>query len=170
METIRPRDAAVDDEFAALFRQHATRLVRLAYLLGADDPEDVAQEAFCRLYDRPGAVEQPRAYLDRVVVNLVRDRARRRHRRDAAILLMRPGLTPASEPSDGAMLRLADRRAVVGALERLSPRFREAVVLRYWAELPYAEVASAMNVRVGTAKSAVSRGLAQMHRMLEEER
>ena len=46
METIRHRDAAVDDEFAALFRRHATRLVRLAYLLGADDPEDVAQEAF----------------------------------------------------------------------------------------------------------------------------
>ena len=68
------------------------------------------------------------------------------------------------------MLRLADRRAVVGALERLSPRFREAVVLRYWAELPYADVASVMNVRIGTAKSAVSRGLSQMHRMLEEER
>ena len=37
-------------DFDALFLGHARRVVRLAALLGADDPEDVAQEAFCRLY------------------------------------------------------------------------------------------------------------------------
>lgn len=46
---------AADDAVGAegLFRAHADRLVRLAHLLGAEDPEDVVQEAFCRLYAVP---------------------------------------------------------------------------------------------------------------------
>jgi RNA polymerase sigma factor (sigma-70 family) len=170
MQAIRAQETAVADAFAALFREHAARVVRLAYLLGADDPEDVAQEAFCRLYGSTSVVTAPRSYLDRIVVNLVRDRAKRRRRGDAALVLLRAGQADAVGPSDQAALRGAESRAVLEALDRLSPRLREAVILRFWADLRYADVAAAMNVRVGTAKSAVSRGLAQMQHRLEETR
>jgi RNA polymerase sigma factor (sigma-70 family) len=167
MEAIRTDGTVVDEQFAALYRQHAGRVVRLGYLLGADDPEDVAQEAFCRLYGSATQVTSPRSYLDRIVVNLVRDRAKRRRHGDAAVLLLRAGQSAEVEPSEATALRGTESRAVLEALDRLSPRQREAVILRYWADLPYAEVAAAMNVRVGTAKSAVSRGLNQMHHWLE---
>jgi RNA polymerase sigma factor (sigma-70 family) len=167
MQAIRFEDTAVNDEFVALFRQHAARVVRLAHLLGADDPEDVAQEAFCRLYGSATPPSTPRSYLDRIVVNLVRDRAKRRRNGQAAVLLLRAGQTAEAEPSDQTALRGTESRAVLEALDRLGPRSREAVILRYWGDLSYAEVAAAMNVRVGTAKSSVSRGLAQMHHWLE---
>ena len=63
-------------DFHALFDDHATRVVRLAWLLGADDPEDAAQEAFVRLYERlsgSSTVDDVPAYLNRTVVNLVGD-------------------------------------------------------------------------------------------------
>jgi len=63
----------------------------------------------------------------------------------------------------------ADLRRVVDAVAVLPARQREAVVLRYWLDLPYAEIAAAMDVRIGTAKSSMSRGLAALGSQLEEE-
>ena len=145
-------------DFDALFLGHARRVVRLAALLGADDPEDVAQEAFCRLYAARERLEDDGdrvvAYLNRIVVNDVRSRARRAQTaRRSAHLLAVPAPGPAMD---------GERRAVVEELRRLPPRQREALVLRYWLDLPLAGVADAMGVRLGTAKSSVSRGLATL--------
>lgn len=85
---MRPTLAAVDatangtvaDEgYAELFAGQFARMVRLAALLGADDPEDVAQEAFVRLHNRKRALRDPHAaaaYLRTTVVNLSRSRLR----------------------------------------------------------------------------------------------
>ena len=145
-------------DFDALFLAHARRVVRLAALLGADDPEDVAQEAFCRLYAARERLEEDGhrvvAYLNRIVVNDVRSRARRSQTaRGSAHLLAVPGRHLGMD---------GDRRAVVEELARLPPRQREALVLRFWLDLPLAGVAEAMGVRLGTAKSQVSRGLAAL--------
>ena len=61
-------------EFSAFFYGQATRAVQLARFLGADDPEDVAQEAFCKVYAARGRLDErdPAAYLNRAVVNEVR--------------------------------------------------------------------------------------------------
>ncbi|WP_278045289.1 sigma factor, partial [Actinomadura roseirufa] len=69
-----------------LFAAHYSRLVGLAGLLGADDPEDVAQEAFARLHDRAETLRRPEtapAYLRATVCNLARNR--RRHLRLARL-------------------------------------------------------------------------------------
>lgn len=152
-------------DFDALFLAHGRRVVRLAALLGAEDPEDVAQEAFCRLYaarDRlEGDGDRVVAYLNRIVVNDVRSRARRaRTVRGSAHLLVPP------VPVAGAD---GDRRAVVEELARLPRRQREALVLRFWLDLPLAGVAEAMGVRLGTAKSQVSRGLAALGTALADQ-
>ena len=52
-----------------------------------------------------------------------------------------------------------DRTAVVQALAGLPPRQREAIVLRFWMDLPMAAIAEVMGVRIGTVKSQISRGL-----------
>lgn len=150
--------------FTALFHAHALRLVRLAALLGDDDPEDVAQEAFCKLYaardrlrrpdpDHPDGDGQVVAYLNRIVVNLVRDRHRRRTvaRRDAHLLTLVDMAPPAADAGE--------RSDVLAALAALPQRQREALVLRYWLDLPLAEIATSMGVRLGTVKSQISRGL-----------
>lgn len=143
--------AGFDDYYLA----HVARVVRLAALLGAVDPEDVAQEAFCRLFASQDRLEgDPTPYLNRIVVNEVRSRARRAGTaRDRAHLL---------RPVADALPAWDERRAVVEELGRLPRRQREALVLRFWLDLPLAQVAEAMGVRLGTAKSMVSRGLASL--------
>jgi RNA polymerase sigma factor (sigma-70 family) len=152
-------------DFDALFVTHARRITRLAALLGAADPEDLAQEAFCRLYQARGRLdgspERTVAYLNRIVVNEVRSRARRDQtaRRSAHLLPV-----PQSMPDAGG-----DRQAVIAELTRLPQRQREALVLRFWLDLSLSDVADAMGVRLGTAKSQVSRGLAALALALADE-
>ncbi|TCC34268.1 sigma-70 family RNA polymerase sigma factor [Kribbella speibonae] len=153
--------------FETLFRTEAGRLVRLAHLLGAEDPEDVVQEAFCRLYDvrRHREVGNPAAYLNRIVVNEVRTRRRRKILSDRKVLYL---VTAA--PADEQVVLSESIRGLLRALDHLAPRQREALVLRYWLDLPLAEIADAMQVRVGTVKSLVSRGLARLATELEDHR
>lgn len=166
----RERTVSVVGAFRTLFDAHAARAVRFALLLGADDPEDVAQDAFCRLYARlertPDDIGDAGAYLNRTIVNLVRDRHRRRVVRIRASRLQeleREELVPSPEE---AVVRGADGRRVLEALDRVPERRREAIVLRFWLDLPYAEIADVMGVGIGTAKSNVSRGLDDLHKHL----
>lgn len=177
MEASHPQAGCLDepvdpgpDGFDGLFYGHATRVTRLAALLGAEDPEDVAAEAFCRLYAARGRLRgdggEVVAYLNRIVVNEVRDRfRRRRHAASRLHLVTAPGTTAGA---DGLGVAVRD------ALAALPPRQREALVLRYWLDLPVAAIADAMGVRPGTAKSLVSRGLDALEPRLtdleEEER
>jgi len=158
------------DRFGALFFAHAPRLVRLAGLLGDDDPEDVVQDSFCKLYAARGRLQAEDAkvvsYLNRIVVNEVRSRQRRHQvaRRDAHLL-------PTVDLGDVADPTAVhdDRRAVVEALAGVSARQREALVLRFWMDLPLAAIADAMGVRIGTVKSQISRGLDVVGAALREE-
>ena len=95
------------------------------------------------------------------MVNEVRSRARRK-----GVLRSKSHLVPAqvSAPAvDGA------RVAVLAELRRLPPRQREALVLRFWLDLPLAAVGEAMGIREGTAKSMVSRGLQALGTALGDE-
>ena len=154
--------------FRELFRDEFGGMVALARLLGSDDPENTAQEAFVRLHDRWGDLEDPAAaigYLRTTVVRLSRNGLRhlavvRRHATTHP-----PGDQPSAE-SDA--LQRADIRAVQAALARLTARRRAALALRYWAGLPYEEIAAAMRCPAATARSHVRRGLAELARMLGE--
>jgi len=155
--------------YEQLFHAHFRGMVRLAAMLGADDPEDVAQEAFVRLHGRARALRDPHAavgYLRTTVVNLTRSRLRhlsvvRRHAEAAP-------QDVASAEHD--VVRREAGRDLVAALGRLSARHREALVLRYWLDLSEAEMADAMGVSRGTVKSHVSRGLDALAALLEGHR
>jgi RNA polymerase sigma factor (sigma-70 family) len=158
--------AGAEAAVAGLFAARYTELVRLAGLLGADDPEDIAQEAFARLLRCYGSLRDADAalgYVRATVCNLTRNR--RRHLR---VVRLR---TPAErqvdmESSEQAALLREEQRAVIAALAALPARRREAIVLRYWLGLSEAEIAAAMGIAAGTVKSQVSRGLAALGRTL----
>jgi RNA polymerase sigma factor (sigma-70 family) len=134
-------------------------MVRLADLLGADDPEDIAQEAFARLIRKTGSLRDPAAalaYVRSTVCNLVRNR--HRHLR-VARQRTPSGSAAGRGASEHAVMIREDRRELLAALAALPARRREAIVLRYWLDLPEREIAAAMGVSTGTVKSHVSRGL-----------
>jgi RNA polymerase sigma factor (sigma-70 family) len=164
------RGERAEEAVAGLFAARYPELVRLAGLLGADDPEDIAQEAFARLLRRYGSLRDAGAalgYVRATVCNLTRNR--RRHLRTAR--LRAPAERPADvESSEQAVLLREEQRAVIAALGALPARRREAIVLRYWLGLSEAETAAAMGVSAGTVKSQVSRGLASLGQVLREGR
>ncbi len=153
--------------FAAVFNAHHRDAVRLAYLLvsDADLAEDIVAEAFTKVYRRwtKGEVRDVGAYLRRAVANEANSKLRRRYRERAEALRRTGDDRGVQAVDDGA----ADRDEVWRALSRLPERQRHAIVLRYYEDLPEAEVAEILGVSVGTVKSQVSRGLDRLTGILE---
>ena len=142
---------------SALFQARYPELVRLADLLGADDPEDIAQEAFTRFLQKAPALDDPAPYLRAIVCNLTRNR----HRHLRVVRNRTPAGVDEDSSEQAAILR-EDHREVIAALAGLPIRRREAIVLRFWLDLPEREIAAVMGVSPGTVKSHVSRGMAAL--------
>lgn len=152
----------------ALYRSHALGLTRLAFIVLGDrqSAEDVVQEAFCglfRVWDRLPDDVNVLGYLRVSVMNGCRTVIRRTKRTPRSLPV------PPAPSAEASMLVGEERRATVAALRRLPPRQREALVLRYFADLPEQETAEAMGISRGTVKSTTARGLAALGRMLRED-
>ena len=151
------------DAFAALVDPSLARLDAAARLI-VRDPElarDAVQDALIRAWrDLPGLRDSDRfdAWLHRLTVNACLDLVRRRRRRAIEV-----ELSPIDAPtgSDPAGL-LADRQLIDDALGRLDPGHRAVVALHYLLGLPLPEVASALGIPLGTAKSRLHYALAAM--------
>lgn len=154
--------AARTGGFEALYAGSYDRLVRLARLTSADGvpAEEIVQDAFVQLYRRWSDVREPAAYLRLAVVNGCRSWGRRR-----TLTLRRVG-PPPRPPEPGLD---GDALAVRQALATLSHRQRAAVVLRYFEDLPEAEIARALGCRPGTVKSLLSRSLAKLKGALDDD-
>ncbi|MEP6760746.1 MAG: sigma-70 family RNA polymerase sigma factor [Sporichthyaceae bacterium] len=159
----------VAGDYAVLFAGQFGAMTRLASLLGADDPEEVAQEAFVRLHRRSRTLRDPHAslaYLRATVVNLSRSRLRH-----LQVVRRHDHQPPAdADSAEAHAVRREDARELVAALAHLSARHREAIVLRYWLDLSEAEMSDAMGVSRGTVKSHVSRALDALGLLLEGSR
>jgi RNA polymerase sigma-70 factor (sigma-E family) len=152
--------------FEALFDASFEPMKRLAYLLGADDPENVAQEAFVRLHARWRTLADPdkaQAYLRRTVVNL--SRSRLRHLRVVRrVPKERAGVESSAEAH---VLAKAEHGSLLAALSRLSLRQRQVIVLRYWLDLDQTEAAETLGVAAGTVKATTSQALAKLREVWE---
>jgi len=169
-----PSTAAPRDErLAELFRAESARAVRLAYLLTGerDLAEDLAQEAFLRIAGRLRSVypDAFAAYYRRTLVNLVRShhrhaRVRRRYadRIEADARRARDAVEQASPPD-------ARDDRLWTALTALPSGQREAIVCRYYLDMSEQQTADTLGVRVGTVKSATSRGLQALRSALARE-
>ena len=150
------------NDVSDLYRARYLEMVRLAGLLGADDPEDIAQEAFARLMSGGPAMQDPAPYLRAIVCNLTRNR----HRHLRVVRTRTPVAVDEPSSEHSAILR-EDHAEVIAALTALPARRREAIVLRYWLDLSEREIAQTMGISAGTVKSQISRGLAALAQALE---
>ncbi|CAM5341994.1 RNA polymerase sigma factor [Streptomyces avidinii] len=161
--------AARPPTVSELYHAHRLRMVRLAVLLVDDlaTAEDVVQDAFTALYRRHGEqiteVDNALGYLRTAVVNTSRSVLRRRR----TVRAWTPP-TAADIPSAEEHVVLDEaHREVLAALGRLTPRRRQVLVLRYWADLSEAEIATTLGISRGAVKSNASRGLDALERILE---
>ena len=164
-------DAQLDEEFRDFMHGRWPAMVRLAYALTGDQghAEDVAQAAFARAYaswPKVRRTDNPEAYVRRIVINENRNRFRRQ--RVAERLTDAPPESAGSYTTSADTTRQYDERSVlIAALQRLGPRQRAVVVLRYWLGLTEAEAAAELNCSVGTVKSQASRALATLRENAE---
>jgi RNA polymerase sigma-70 factor (sigma-E family) len=161
---------SADRAVTELYAEHYRKLVRLAVLLVRDIPtaEEVVQDAFVAMHggwQRLRDPEKALAYLRQAVVN--RSRSVLRHRTVVDKNLQK---APPDMPSaEHGALTLLERSEVVSALRGLPDRQRQAIVLRYYADLSEAEIADAMNISRGAVKSHTARGMAALRAALEQE-
>jgi RNA polymerase sigma factor (sigma-70 family) len=168
----RPR-ARLDDPLAVLHRDNYDGLVRLAAVVVGDTglAEQVVQDAFVKLATRwrgLRGLDCPAAYLRTTVLNgcrslLRHERVRERHH-------SRRTAVPALDGPEPAVLAGDRQQRVVAALRLLPLRQREALVLRFYLDLPEREIAAAMAVSPGSVKTHLHRGLAGLARLLEDDR
>jgi len=152
-----------DQEFREFFEAEFRPLRRLGYLLTGDwaEAEDLAQEAMVRTYrawSRITERDRPGAYARSVLVNRRRSLLRR-----TAVAAKHAEMLRAPEYG----LDLGDEGMVLwDAIRALPQRQRAAIVLRFYEDMPEAEVAAALDMPVGTVKSLVHRGVGRLREKL----
>ncbi len=152
-------------QFERMVNEHQHRVFALGLALTGNrqDAEEVAQDTFLRAYralvtyppDRVRDLKQ-KAWLNRIALNVVRNRVRGKRPRLVELNGSEPDHTQG--PEADAIQRM-EMDALAERVACLPPRYREAVVLRHVQELSYAEAAEALGQPVGTVKANVHRGL-----------
>ena len=162
------RQKALNREFDGFAAGSWGPLLRAGYLMTGDagDAEDLVQETLLRVarqWNRVRSMDHPTAYARRVLVNLVLRDAGRRARQRAELWQQEDGRAEQADESAARALRAVDDLAEFRwAVAQLPARQRAVLVLRYWADLPVAEVADILGCSVGTVTSTASRAAARL--------
>jgi RNA polymerase sigma-70 factor (sigma-E family) len=162
---------SAEDAIDALYREHGLGLIRFAVTLTGDQQtaEDVVQDAFLGLHRNWDQVRDPAsrpAYLRTAVVNGARAVHRGRGRIKARRHLVqreRPVWSAEAAAIDGE-----DRRELLAAVARLPEHQREVLALKFFLDLPEAEIAQTLGIRRGTVSSRTARALTALSRQLQE--
>lgn len=154
-----------EQEFTAFVRDRGDSLLRFARRLtpDADEAEDALQTALLRLTGH-WPKEHPEAYVRTTLVNIAKDRARRRH--------LVPVPTDVARDVEALNVDHADaldaQARLDAVLRALPPRQRVTVVLRVLEGLSEAETATTMGCSPGTVKSNLARGLDKVRQLLAD--
>ena len=161
------REETSSVEFVRVMARHLDGAFKLAgYLLGdAGEAEDAMQEALARAWRGGPRMREPDSagpWLDRIVANVCKSRiaARRRVR----VIAFDDELdVPGADPFHATL----NRDAVGRALTRLSPEQRIVVVLRYWRDMPLEQIATRLDLPLGTVKSRLHYSLRLLSREID---
>lgn len=170
---VRRCQAGDHGAFADLFASYHEDVCRFAFQVVRDAglAQDAAQEAFIKVYRAIGNFgfrSSFRSWLYRVAVNEGINLLRRGCRREEPTLPPRgplPRAVPFLPPEEAALAAEA-RWTLQGALARLDPHHRQALVLKYYRDLSDAEIARVLRCPVGTVKSRLHRARELLRRDL----
>jgi len=164
-----------DQAFTHLVDAYATPVYNLAYrMLGtAEEAEDAAQETFLRAYTRLHTYDAGRkfsSWLLSIASHHCIDRLRRRRSNLVSLDELPPWNMPASdaESSVQRLIRQEREERIRRFLLQLPPDYRLALVLRYWYDLSYTEMAEMTGTTVSAVKSRLHRARLRLAALLTE--
>jgi len=165
-----PADLEADRAVTDLYSAHYRSLVRLAALLVRDigTAEEVVQDSFVAMHGgwrRLRDSEKALSYLRQSVVN--RSRSVLRHR--VVVDRNSPKPPPDMPSAEHGAIALFERSAVIAALRTLPGRQREALVLRFYADMSEAQIADVMQISRGAVKSHTARAMQALRAVLERD-
>jgi RNA polymerase sigma-70 factor (ECF subfamily) len=190
-DLIRAFQDGDETAFTVLVGRFKHPLINFVYrFLGDyDEADDVVQETFLRLY-RNKQSYQPVAkfstWLYTIATNLAKTQLRKRKRRALFSIQRRAGegqaygggsqgfegvsmdIPDTRYPADQEAERSLQARRIQEALESISPKYREVIVLCDIQELSYEEIASVTGLNIGTVKSRINRGRLQLQKLLRD--
>ncbi len=152
---------------------HQQAVFSLAYLLlgDPDDAEDVAQETFIRAYHALGRFDTGRPlrpWLLRIAANLARNQRRAIGRYIASLkrLILAEPQAVAASARNGNWPNRDDAQMLWQAVRQMKPADQEIIYLRYFLDMPEAEMAAALGVAPGTVKSRLHRALERLRAVI----
>ena len=157
------------EAFAILFEQYKNLVYKTAYLMLGEsaEAEDALQEIFLQVYKSLSGFDPSKAafttWLYRVTFNYCLNH--RRKKRPFTLPLEDMSLALTSEFPGS---QLADEEILQQAIGKLTDRQRAVVILRYFWDLPYAEIAQILDVPLGTVKSRIDLALKTLRKVLKE--
>ncbi len=165
---VTERRSAAEPGFDSWVEARVAALLRFAYLVTGSQQaaEDAVQSALvsaCEKWSRVSRRDDPDAYVRRMVVNAHISAWRRSGRRESPVAEVRDATV-----ADPARV-VVEHDAVWRMCSSLPPQQRAAVVLRFYEDLEYAEIAAILGVAEPTARSHVHRALAALRRELGRE-
>jgi len=166
MDLVLRSQGGDEEAFAALFQKYKNLVYKTAYLMlgDANETEDVLQEVFIQVHKSLHTFQPSKGafttWLHRITVNrcLNRRRKRRPLSLDESSLSSLSSRSPSSESREVEVVRQA--------VSRLSEKQQAVVILRYYWELPYAEIAQILDIPVGTVKSRLNLALRTIRKEL----
>jgi RNA polymerase sigma-70 factor (ECF subfamily) len=169
------------DAFGELVRRYQRAVANLIFLTLGDrnEVEDLTQEVFIRAYRSLGRFDEKSnfySWLYRIAVNLCIDEIRRRKIRKllsldlmSEPLLEREKKAKEKDSAASANLMKEERKQMVlQALEKLSPLYRSALVLREYENMGYEEIAETLGISVQAVKSRIFRARQEMRNLLKD--
>ncbi|MEV0937849.1 SigE family RNA polymerase sigma factor [Streptomyces phaeochromogenes] len=163
-------DAQGHERFREFVENRSSALLKTAVLLSGGDrhaAEDLLQSALIKAAGRWQRIDEPEAYVRQILYRQQVSRWRLKWRRRELTVAEPPegtGGTATADASSAVDLRIVMR----GALARLTARQRTVLVLRYFEDLPEADVARILGCSVGTVRSTTHRSLAKLRALAPE--
>lgn len=162
-----PMSAHPEDDLQRLLAEEP--FVRgLARQLVVEDPDEVVQQTFLQAIRQGGRdIERPRNWLARIVRNVANNLRRDRHRRAAH---QRAAAVDAMVPSAADLAEREERRrALVQAINRLSPSLRAVVLMRWFEGLPPRQIANLLQIPVATVSKQLQRAHDRLRHLLDSQ-
>ena len=168
MQIILRAQSGDREAFATLFEQYKNLVYKTAYLMLGEtaEAEDALQEIFVQVYKSLSGFDPSKAkfttWLYRVTFNYCLNHCRKK----------RPFTLPLEDISSALKsefpgARLAEEELIQQAMETLTDKQRAVVILRYFWDLPYAEIAQILGIPLGTVKSRIDLALKTLRKVLE---
>ena len=169
MDLIKHAQAGDREAFAALFEQYKNLVYKTAYLILGDvhEAEDALQEVFLSVHKSLNSFDPRKGafttWLYRVTFNFCLN-----HRRYKSRYSSLEDVSPTTA-TDFPSAQLAENDSLWQATRLLSDKQQAVLILRYYWDLPYAEIASILDLPLGTVKSRLDLALKTLRKILEEQ-